>query len=239
MPDLGGLRGVLLELLIGPRADLSSTVVAGSVRSRASALAAAIPMGGPGPSQYPLEAWLPWHRKVQAEGSDRLSMWSRVRPAPGRQRWRGPWCSIEIGACSSTVTRTFSRFVPVGFHPGSQNRTNRTSQLSQRSAPQRQRSLTAASRSSSRGSSGLGCCLLFASLGDVGLRYVVIRPTADVAMQRATERGEPWLIDPAPITRMYEQFTALGAYESFVVDTSALTVDESIAAVDRILAETP
>lgn len=76
---------------------------------------------------------------------------------------------------------------------------------------------------------------LRAALGDVDLRYVVIRPTADVAMQRATERGEPWLIDPAPITRMYEQFAALGAYESFVVDTSALSVDESIAAADRIL----
>ena len=77
--------------------------------------------------------------------------------------------------------------------------------------------------------------VLRASLGTVGMRFIVLRPSAAVAMERAVGRGEPWLIDPDPISHMYEQFSALGEYESGVLDTSVLTVNESVNAVLALL----
>lgn len=77
---------------------------------------------------------------------------------------------------------------------------------------------------------------LRASLGDAGFRYVVLRPEAQVAMKRAVDRGEPGLVDPGPISKMYEEFSGLGDYEVCVVDTSELSVEQSVDAVNRLLA---
>ena len=62
----------------------------------------------------------------------------------------------------------------------------------------------------------------------VTARYVVLRPSRDVSLARATARagqpervpGHPPLIDPTPILQMWEQFADLGDYEDSVIDTS-------------------
>jgi predicted ATPase len=68
------------------------------------------------------------------------------------------------------------------------------------------------------------------------VHYAVIRPSAAVAMSRATERGEPWLIDPGPIGHMYAAFADLDDYESHVIDSTELDVDETVAALDDAVA---
>ena len=60
------------------------------------------------------------------------------------------------------------------------------------------------------------------------IHYVVLRPSAEATMARATARGEPWLTEPEPLAQLYTAFTDLGAYERYVVDTTALTVDATV-----------
>jgi cytidylate kinase len=69
------------------------------------------------------------------------------------------------------------------------------------------------------------------AVGDVGVHYVVVRPSADVAMARAVAREAPALVDPEPITKMYLAFEALGAHERHVVDTSGHEVAETVTEV--------
>ncbi len=59
--------------------------------------------------------------------------------------------------------------------------------------------------------------------------YVVLRPSRDVALSRATSRideervqGHPALTDKGPILHMWEQFSNLGQYEDRVIDNSDL-----------------
>jgi hypothetical protein len=53
------------------------------------------------------------------------------------------------------------------------------------------------------------------------LRYVVLRPSREVAQQRALGRaGLQDLVDPGPIGAMYEAFMELGPFESYVIDSS-------------------
>jgi hypothetical protein len=56
----------------------------------------------------------------------------------------------------------------------------------------------------------------------VGLHSVVLRPTAEVAMARATARRPSELTDPVPIAGMYAVLADLGPYETHVVDSGAL-----------------
>jgi chloramphenicol 3-O-phosphotransferase len=72
--------------------------------------------------------------------------------------------------------------------------------------------------------------------GPVTLRYVVLRPTFDVAMARATRRGEEALAEEGPVRTMYEEFRDLGPYERFVVDTSEMTAEASATLVRARLA---
>ena len=67
--------------------------------------------------------------------------------------------------------------------------------------------------------------------GRVTLRYVVLRPTLDVSLARATGRGKEALVEEAPILRMYDEFCDLGSYEPFVVDTTDMTAEDSAALV--------
>ncbi len=69
------------------------------------------------------------------------------------------------------------------------------------------------------------------AVGDVAVHYVVIRPSADVAMTRAVAREAPALIDPEPVTKMYKAFEALGPHEQHVVDTSGHGVADTVAEV--------
>lgn len=63
--------------------------------------------------------------------------------------------------------------------------------------------------------------------------YVILRPTAAVASMRATRRVLPELIDPEVIRHMYDAFSNLGSYERFVVDSTAMNVGETVAAVKK------
>ncbi|MGA7420356.1 MAG: AAA family ATPase [Acidimicrobiales bacterium] len=70
------------------------------------------------------------------------------------------------------------------------------------------------------------------------IRYVVLRPSREVASQRALGRAGPQdLVDPGPIDAMYDVFMDLGSFESYVVDSSdhelALTVETVRSGLDR------
>jgi chloramphenicol 3-O-phosphotransferase len=71
--------------------------------------------------------------------------------------------------------------------------------------------------------------------------YLVLRPSLDVALQRATshtedrrsQHGRPLGSEPA--RRMYEQFADLGIYERHVVDCTAQTPHETAHVIERLL----
>lgn len=72
------------------------------------------------------------------------------------------------------------------------------------------------------------------------LDYVVLRPSLDTCLERATTRpatervpGHPPLTDSGPIRHMRAQFAALGVFERHVLDTTTLTTDETVAAIVR------
>lgn len=67
-----------------------------------------------------------------------------------------------------------------------------------------------------------------AAARNVEIDYVVLRPEADVAVDRAVSRvgddrvpGHPALTDETPIRKMWREFSALGDHERFVLDTTA------------------
>jgi AAA domain len=63
-------------------------------------------------------------------------------------------------------------------------------------------------------------------------RYVILRPSRDVAASRAVARDAPAdLVDPDPIAKMFEAFEDLGRFEENVVDTSAHSVGDTVHAV--------
>jgi hypothetical protein len=70
------------------------------------------------------------------------------------------------------------------------------------------------------------------------IRYVVLRPSRQIAQQRALGRAGPEdLIDPGPIGAMYDAFMDLGAFERYVVDSSdhelTVTVEIVRCGLDR------
>jgi cytidylate kinase len=69
--------------------------------------------------------------------------------------------------------------------------------------------------------------------GGVPVHYLIVRPSADVAMARAVAREAPALVDPAPIAQMYDAFESHSGYERHVLDTTDHTVDDT---VDEVLA---
>lgn len=66
---------------------------------------------------------------------------------------------------------------------------------------------------------------------DVPVGYVVLRPSAEEAMKRAVARDESKLVDPEPISLIYDSFSGLGDYERFVVDSTGLDVVETAETV--------
>jgi predicted ATPase len=63
------------------------------------------------------------------------------------------------------------------------------------------------------------------------LHYVVVRPNRNAAFARATARPEAHLTEPAPITKLYDEFETLGVYERCVVDNSMQTIGETVDAI--------
>lgn len=65
--------------------------------------------------------------------------------------------------------------------------------------------------------------------------YVVLRPSLQVTLERATNRagdervlGHPALTDEEPIRKMWEAFSRLGEYEGNVIDNTSLDVAETV-----------
>jgi adenylate kinase family enzyme len=63
------------------------------------------------------------------------------------------------------------------------------------------------------------------------LHYVVLRPSAEVAMARALARTAPALVDPTPVEKMYRELADLGPLEHHVVDSTDLDLDETVEEV--------
>ncbi|MFI6294108.1 AAA family ATPase [Nonomuraea sp. NPDC050790] len=72
--------------------------------------------------------------------------------------------------------------------------------------------------------------------GERPLHYVVLRPSRETTLTRATGRGADALTDPEPVLSMYAQFTDLGELEPHAFDSSALTPEETAGALGRALA---
>lgn len=77
----------------------------------------------------------------------------------------------------------------------------------------------------------------FVAAASLPVSYVVLRPSSNVAMARATARGEPWLVEPVPIAKMYEEFSDLGSHETYVVDSTSLDAEATAGEVRRRLAK--
>jgi hypothetical protein len=54
----------------------------------------------------------------------------------------------------------------------------------------------------------------------IGVHYIVLRPSSDVASARAVSRRPHQLTDPAPVAGLYTALSELGTYEAHVVDSS-------------------
>lgn len=67
----------------------------------------------------------------------------------------------------------------------------------------------------------------------VGLDYVVLVAEEETALARATGRGEGALRDPGPVRALHRQFRDLGEYAGHALDSTALTAQETAAAVKR------
>lgn len=77
---------------------------------------------------------------------------------------------------------------------------------------------------------------------DVELHYVVLRPSLETCLARATARtgdervqGHPALTDEAPIRTMWRAFAHLDGYEQHVIDTTELDLEETAGRVWSVL----
>jgi len=66
---------------------------------------------------------------------------------------------------------------------------------------------------------------------EVSMSYVVLRPSLEVTLARARSRAGHQLTETEPIVGLYGAFADLGPLESHVLDSSAQTVAETVAAL--------
>lgn len=66
---------------------------------------------------------------------------------------------------------------------------------------------------------------------ELGLSYVVLRPSLEVALSRATEREGRQLRDIDPIVGLYGAFADIGKLEGCVVDSSAQSVAQTVTEI--------
>jgi len=68
------------------------------------------------------------------------------------------------------------------------------------------------------------------------VRYIILRPSKQVTIARATARKEAnALTDVNAVTDMWQLFSDLGLYESHVIDTSNQSAEETVALILRLL----
>ena len=73
---------------------------------------------------------------------------------------------------------------------------------------------------------------------EVQVHYIVLRPSKDVALQRAMERtGDRDLVDPDPVTFMHQEFAKRGGSDNHVLDSSNLTAEQTASKVLEFFAE--
>lgn len=64
------------------------------------------------------------------------------------------------------------------------------------------------------------------------LNYVVLRPLRTVALGRAIGRSNPQdLTDPDPVGKVFSVFEDLGSFEDYVVDSSSLSMHETVSVI--------
>jgi len=70
----------------------------------------------------------------------------------------------------------------------------------------------------------------------VPTHYIVLRPTVETALSRAEKRNTKVFNDTAIIRELYQKFVGLGEFETHTLDTSVLSVPETLEAVRGALA---
>jgi len=73
----------------------------------------------------------------------------------------------------------------------------------------------------------------------IDVRYIVLRPTEEMTVLRAInrEQRECFPLNEKVVKTLWLSLTNLGKYESNVVDTTAQTVEESVALIQKMLFE--
>jgi len=71
----------------------------------------------------------------------------------------------------------------------------------------------------------------------LGLDYVLLRPSEALAERRARDRTERPIADYAPMRPLYAQLADVGELEPHVIETSDLSLDETLEAIRAGLAE--
>ena len=70
------------------------------------------------------------------------------------------------------------------------------------------------------------------------VRYIILRPDQETTIARAISRsGDTALTDVEAVQSMWQAFGNLGAYASHVLDTTQQNIDETVAVIQKILAQ--
>nr|WP_210275932.1 AAA family ATPase [Phyllobacterium sp. P30BS-XVII] len=69
------------------------------------------------------------------------------------------------------------------------------------------------------------------------LHYIILRPILSEAITRCQHRGGNTLTDPGPISELHRQFSALDGLERHVIETAGQSREETLEAVQTILAD--
>jgi chloramphenicol 3-O-phosphotransferase len=69
----------------------------------------------------------------------------------------------------------------------------------------------------------------------IELHYVALRPSWAEVRRRSDQRDETFRHDDQVLAELYGVFAELGALESHVIDSTALSVDQSVAAIQSAL----
>jgi len=73
---------------------------------------------------------------------------------------------------------------------------------------------------------------------EVPVHYIVLRPSIEVALQRAIKRtGDQDLVNPEPIRFMHQVFVERGGLDNHVLDSSNLTAEQTAIMVLELVSE--
>jgi len=68
------------------------------------------------------------------------------------------------------------------------------------------------------------------------VRYIILRPSEQATILRATEREKGIVsIDVDAVKHMWQAFSDLGLYESYVIDTTSQSIDETVGSIKELL----